>query len=265
MKLAHKFTVAIFLVNLLPQLAFAEQTVPSGEEYSSNAEKMYYQGDLDQARLNLITAIQLDTHKYGDSSTQVAQHYNDLGVVCLAQDKTDEALEYFQKAINIDSAARKSDDPILAMRYHNLGGALFRIGEFSTAEQLFLHALEVMNAVTPIHEDVGEIQNSLGGLYYETGREDQAELAYLAAIAIGEGTDESYYITALNNLGILYHRQGRNEQAGPLLEHSVQLALGKYGKQSGMLNDMMATYINFLLESGRATEVIEPDDLTTAI
>ena len=130
--------------------------------------------------------------------------WNNLGILAARDGKFDQAIGYFQNALNID--------PEHSIALQNLGSAYRQIKDWPRAKS----ALEQALALNP---DDPEANYSLGMVY---AQENDAAHAYeylQRAIAA-----KPVYPEALNNLGILYLHTRRPADAIQSFEQSIQVA-----------------------------------------
>jgi tetratricopeptide (TPR) repeat protein len=118
--------------------------------------------------------------------------YSDLGFVLERQGLTDEAVEMYRKALELD--------PELATPHYNLGGSLVRRGEYAAAERHFRAALE--------QEPSAPAYDGLGYALWKQGRVDEAFGALHAAIEA-----DPKHPAAYEHLGTILVAQGRLAEA----------------------------------------------------
>ena len=158
------------------------------------------------------------------------QYQYNVGLVYLQNDRYDDAMTYFKKALNLR--------PNFDMALNALGIIHFIKGEFQQAQGYFEKCLVV-------NPDFTEARNYLGSVYHEMGYLDKAEAEFLKAI-----TDESYSSRELPlyNLARLYLMKEKDAEALELVNRALKL------------NDQMVMAINLkgiLLERlGRMEEAI---------
>ena len=164
--------------------------------------------------------------------------YNDLGFVLERQGLTEEALEMYRKAIELD--------PESASGHHNLAGSLARQGEHAQAERHFRAALErkpttqsytglgfVLRAQDRTDEAIGAFQQAI-----ETDPKNAAAYDQLGTIQIAEGKLEEAASTyrrlartqpsaaAHQELAQVLMRLGREDEARRELEMAKALQQG---------------------------------------
>jgi tetratricopeptide (TPR) repeat protein len=177
-----------------------------------------------------------------------------------AQFKQAESL--YQRALQIREQALALEHPDVANSLNGLASLYSAQGEYEQAEQLSKRALYIQEqALGPNHPDVVSSLEALADLYSYQGKDEQAKLLYqralhiteqaqgsdhpdvailldeLARFYIGEEQAELYQraihifegqepggmFTSLVNLGVHYHRQGKNEQAEALYLRALHI------------------------------------------
>ncbi|MGH7993642.1 MAG: tetratricopeptide repeat protein, partial [Limisphaerales bacterium] len=159
----------------------------------------------------------------------VSEAQNNLGAALAAEGRFDEAIEAYRKAIQI-----RPDD---ANALNNLGMALAVRGQFDDAIEDYRKAIR-------IYPDDADTQDNLGAALTSKGRLDEAAQCYQRALAIDPDFAKTY-----NNLGILLAKQGRITEA---IEH--------YQKAIELDPDNAKIYDNFgklLVTQGRTPEGVE--------
>ncbi len=166
-------------------------------------------------------------------------------------------LQHFEDESNLDAAISLFDlavreDSAYALAYAGLGEAFLR--KYQTKNDPPLVALAVRNGerAVALDDELAPVHITLGMIYYETGRYEKAELAYLRALALEpnnaaayhelgqvyarqdkrDKAEESYrraialkpsYWLYHNSLGQFYHRMGRHAEAIPRFEEVIAL------------------------------------------
>jgi len=130
--------------------------------------------------------------------------WNDLGILAARAGKTDEAIGYFRKALDLN--------PEHAVALQNLGNAYRQKRDWENAKT----ALERAVALYP---DDPEANYGLGMVYAQRNDTQRAYEYLQRALAA-----RPVYPEALNNLGILYLRTGRPEDAKKSFSESMRVA-----------------------------------------
>jgi tetratricopeptide (TPR) repeat protein len=150
--------------------------------------------------------------KYFRRATEAQSNYpgtlpnawNNLGILAAREGKTDEAIGYFQKVLQLS--------PEHAVALDNLGSAYRQKKDWENAKIVLEKALTV-------NPEDAEANYSLGMVYAQQN-ETQRAYEYLQR-ALAAKPD---YPEALNNLGILYLRTKRPEEARHSFEESIRVA-----------------------------------------
>ncbi|WP_456429053.1 protein kinase domain-containing protein [Rhodocaloribacter sp.] len=166
-------------------------------------------------------------------------------------------LQHFEDESNLDAAVSLFDlavkeDSAYALAYAGLGKAYLR--KYQAKNDPALVALAVRNGerAVALDDELAPVHITLGMIYYETGRYEKAELAYLRALTLEpnnaaahhelgqvyarqdkrDKAEESYrraivlkpsYWLYHNSLGQFYHRTGRHAEAIPRFEQVIAL------------------------------------------
>jgi tetratricopeptide (TPR) repeat protein len=130
--------------------------------------------------------------------------WNNLGILAAREGDTDQAIEYFERALEID--------PKHTIALQNLGNAYRQKKDWPAAQR----TLERVLAVNPKDP---EANYSLGMVYAQQNDTQHAYEYLQKAIAA-----RPVYPEALNNLGILYLRTRRPEEAKRSFEESIRVA-----------------------------------------
>src|SRR5262245_25051852 len=124
--------------------------------------------------------------------------------------KFDEALPYFEGALEIRERMLEPDHPDVIQAINALATIHYYKGEYSKAEPLFQRALAIREkSLGPEHTEVAQSLNNLANLYSALGAYAKAEPLYRRALAIKEkslGPDHPDVAGSLHNLANLYNR-----------------------------------------------------------
>jgi tetratricopeptide (TPR) repeat protein len=119
--------------------------------------------------------------------------YNNLGGALLANGQIDEAIENFQKALQVN--------PNYTEAHYNLGDAFLRRGQIDEAIQQFQKALQIDPKHAKSHAD-------LGIALYQLGRIEEAIEQYRAALEIDPDNTKTH-----NDFGLALEQAGRMDEA----------------------------------------------------
>ena len=142
---------------------------------------------------------------YADTLTNA---WNNLGLIDARAGKTQEAITYFQRALEL------SPDHVIALV--NLGSAYRQLRKWDDARRAFDHAL----TISPKDADANYGAGMVAASTATTGDDNSRAERYLLQAL--ESRPE--YPEALNNLGILYLRTQRRDQAVARFEECIRVA-----------------------------------------
>jgi tetratricopeptide (TPR) repeat protein len=133
------------------------------------------------------------------------QYQYNVGLVYIQNDRLDEAIRYFKKALALK--------PNFDMALNALGLTYFMKGEFQTAAGYFEKCLVINPGLT-------EARNYLGSVYQELGYLDKAEIEFRKAIE-----DKTYLSKELPyyNLARLYLSQDKDKEAYDLINTALEI------------------------------------------
>ncbi len=158
---------------------------------------------------------------------------NDLAIVLLYTDRSDEALELLQRSLQFTSGDEAPDS--LANTYNNIGHAHHNLEQLEEAEQNYRRALELLRTVYPDdqHPDIASAANNLAILLHELGRPDEALALYEESLQIRRATlGPEHPRTGVGhlNLGRLLVNLDRLDEARPHLQSALQMARAVRGE-----------------------------------
>jgi tetratricopeptide (TPR) repeat protein/peroxiredoxin len=174
---------------------------PSSAEAAYGLGSVYLdQKNTAEARESFERALNLRA-SYPDT---LANSWNNLGLMAARDGRPDEAVRYFQKALQL------SPDHSIALI--NLGSAYRQTKRWDDARKIYEHAL----AVNPNNADANY---GIGMVYAQNENTDEAFNSLQKALKLRPA-----YPEALNNLGILYLRTQRRDQAVASFEECIRVA-----------------------------------------
>jgi protein O-GlcNAc transferase len=192
--------------------------MPTGDQHEARAQlqkgtALHRAGQLGLAQSHYQRAAKLDPDN--------AEAWHLLGVVSMQGGNLGLAIKHLQTSVKVR--------PGFAEAHNNLGVALSRSGRHAEAVAAFQTALKARGGYAEAMFNMG--------IAYEAGQvPDDAERAYRQTLAW-----RSNHVDALINLGNLLRRQGRRDEALPLMTSAQQLAPGR-GQTNGnlalLLDDM---------------------------
>ncbi|HWY07126.1 MAG TPA: FG-GAP-like repeat-containing protein [Candidatus Acidoferrales bacterium] len=181
----------------------AEKEDPDGAEPLYGLGSVYLE---QQKRKEAREYFQRAVRSAADYPATLPNAWNNLGILAAREGNTDEAIGFFQKALQINP-----DHPVALQ---NLGNAYRQKKDWDAARKTLEHALALNAGDADANYGLGMVYAQLN----DTGRaHDYLQKALAARPA---------YPEALNNLGILYLRTGRPEEAKKSFVESIRVAPG---------------------------------------
>jgi tetratricopeptide (TPR) repeat protein len=137
----------------------------------------------------------------------LASDFYDRGVTSYGQRQYQEALDYFQRVLDIYQAGGPRREEALTLTY--IGGIHHYYQQYNEALENFQQALVIYQAGGP-REKEGITLYNIGLVYGERGQYNQALENYQQALVIyREVGDRAWQAAILNNIGETYHALGQ--------------------------------------------------------
>lgn len=184
-------------------------------------------------------------------------------------------VEHYQKAIEAHSQGRyqeaetryraalsrhrKTNGPanLVPVLLNNLGSECQILGRFNEAEVLYRQAIAEWSRVPVEESGVRATLTNLAGLYRTTARYAESEAAYKEALAEIErvsGVESLEYAGTLAKAADLQRALGNHEQALPMAERAVKIAVLHLNSGDPTLAVILQTLASVYLEMGRWDE-----------
>lgn len=146
------------------------------------------------------------------------------------------ALELAQRSKIISLGIRGFYDLTTAVTYSNVGTLLTRMGQFERAIADLDTALLIQNYLKDTSSSLGLTYLNRGQAFLSMGKylEAKADLEISIENAHATGLErESYqHLLRINTLGMILSQLGEHQQATPLLEETVRIAVGLFGAEN---------------------------------
>ncbi|MEH0154162.1 tetratricopeptide repeat-containing sensor histidine kinase [Limibacter armeniacum] len=178
----------------------------------------------------------------------LAYNYQDMGLIYRERGEFVEAIRHYKLSMHY---AKKVDDKMgLAINLKNMGNIKKKLGLGREALENFIEATAVFEADSSMVKQryyftfLGE--KAL--LYQELNEYEQAEKNYLKALKLAkERNDQYWHATILRNLGSMYLKQDKLEQAADCFNQvREQLENGQYKMSTIFLFKKLSNYHNML-------------------
>ena len=202
---------------------------------------------------------------YSDPDNKVDEYdlcrlYNLLGMLYQAQNRSEEAEEYYLAAIEIMKRLVKKNgdayEPALAASYNNVGIFYYKQNPSEKAEKYLLAAMEIKERLVEKNidtygPDLARSYSAAGVFYDNQGQPDKAEKYYLAAIEIYERLVEKNadayepdLATSYNNVGIFYSDHGQPDKAEKYYLAAIEIYKRLVEKNADAYEPYLATSYN---------------------
>ncbi|CAF1282459.1 unnamed protein product [Adineta steineri] len=156
-----------------------------------------------------------------------ALYYNQLGYVQYCRGNYKQAIEYYEKAVEIRKRTLPENHPDLATSYNNIGGAYYNMGDYLRALLFYGVALTIREKTLPEnHPDLATSYNNNGGVYDNMREYSEALLFYEKAVRIQEEilpANHPSLVTSYSNIGSVYMNMEEYSKALSFYEKAVRI------------------------------------------
>ena len=208
----------------LRQLAnrIREETFPNAEGWYRLGLVLCQMGEFQKGEE--VYEIMLDQTT---DETEKAAIYGQLGTIKMNQREPEEAITFYEKALEIYKKTRPPNDPDLIVWYNQIGMAYYDLGEYSKALSSHEGALEIrQQSLPPNHPDLASSYNNIGLVYNKMGEYSKALSYYEKAVEIDETSlplNHPNFAISYNNIGSVYGRMGEHANALPYFEKALEI------------------------------------------
>ena len=144
-------------------------------------------GIYDVAAQSLAKAKEIKVALYGENHVQLANVYNNLGMVNYYLQRNTEAIDYYQKALPLYMKEYGEKNANVANCYNNMGMSYFAMNDTANAKLYISKAFELrLSLYGESSLPVAESFNNLGSLYHKRGELTIALGYHKQALAIRE-------------------------------------------------------------------------------
>ena len=195
------------------------------------------QGRYEEAETALREAIAGAEAAFGPASLEVANLFNELGIVYKFSGRFADAEPIYRRSLTIlvDAFGTEQHSDVASL-YHNLGGLAHARGDFAAAEAPARRSVEIREAtVGPDHLSTAADRAALASILDALGSSEEAEVLLRAAIEVFErelGPDDYEVAVNLNNLAAIEQRRGRLDVAEELYRRALAIKRAVLGPGS---------------------------------
>ncbi len=164
--------------------------------------------------------IQIRGRHLPEGHLQIANGWNDYGIVINCSDKMEEAVIAHSQAIAIKEANEDCPQALLAQSYSNLGRVLTRLGKLEEAGSLIERAIGMSAKRSYIYV------YALGNVRLAQGDLNDAVNLHVQALRVRKevlGQDAHYTGLSCHKVGVLRHMQAAPQEAIDLLKEALKV------------------------------------------
>ena len=172
---------------------------------------------------SLERSLELWEQLEGPASQRVADLRYELGRALNLLGRSNEAIEMLRLALDV--RRNENDAERTARSCYQLGSAFVVLHQFDRAQELFLEAVENHELHAEVSSELAESLNATAYVLQQQGLYEEAGPFFQRAIAMRRTMDPGDPILGqvLSNLGGLYKRQGRYDEAREQYEAAIEL------------------------------------------
>jgi len=153
--------------------------------------------------------------------------FHQFGTIHDGQGNYNEAVEYYEKSLEISKKSLPANHSSLAILYNNIGLVYKSMGEYSKALEYYEKDLEISKKSLPEnHPDLATSYNNIGLVYKSMGEYSKALQYYEKSLEIKKKTlpeDHPSLATSYNNMGSVYDSMGEYTKALEYYEKSLEI------------------------------------------
>jgi tetratricopeptide (TPR) repeat protein len=173
-----------------------------------------------------------------------ALYYNQLVYIKNNQGDYEKAIEYYEKALEIEQKTLPPNHPDLATSYNNIGLVYMNMGEYSKALFFYEQALEIYQKSLPSnHPSLATSYNNISAVYDDMREYSKALSFYEKALEIRQKSlppNHPDLAQSYNNIGVVYQKM--REYSKALSSHEKALEI--FGKSLPPNHPSLATSYN---------------------
>jgi tetratricopeptide (TPR) repeat protein len=153
--------------------------------------------------------------------------YNQLGLIKNRQGEYQEAITFYEKALEIHKRTHPPNHPNLGGSYNNIGGVYYNMSDYSKALSSHEKALAIrQQSLPPNHPSLGASYNNIGMVYHNMGDYSKALSSYEKALEIKQQSlppNHPDLGASYNNIGLVYENMGDYSKARSFYERAMEI------------------------------------------
>ena len=171
--------------------------------------------------------LYMELLKNTDNEQTRSAYFGRLATAKQNQGEYKEAVEYFEKSIQIDERTFDKNDPNLSASYNNIASVYNRRGEYSKALEYYEKSIEIKKIALPKdHPDLAASYNNIALVYHNMGEYSKALEYYEKSHKICETAvpqNHPNLATTYSNIGGVYDNMGECSKALEYYEKSIEI------------------------------------------
>ena len=228
MKLIKNAAAMLFFLiafsNFLQAQNPAEGYLQLAEDFKKNAQR--------DSALVYYEKASMEFQKLGDFEN-LANTYNQMGIILTRQDKYEPAKKYLEKALKIGHNSLDSNHLTIAVTYLSLGVVYAAEEKYDQSIKSHNQALAIrLLKLGEFHADVATSYGNIGNVYFNSKNYDQAIEAHTKAMIIREkvfGEKSVEIIQSYTNLGNAYREKKDYKTSVAYFDKALQSKLTQSG------------------------------------
>ncbi|MCP3961680.1 MAG: tetratricopeptide repeat protein [bacterium] len=168
----------------------------------------------------------------GLDQVSLATLVNNLGAVCAAQDRLDEAEPLYRRALSMREAALGPEHQDVAFVLKELASVYHRQGHLDRAAPLYERSLEIQERAGQGNQAISELVDQLAIVHRLLKQPAEAEKYFERSVKIAAqalGPDHPNVAVRNNNLAVFYVDQGRFGEAENLYRRTLAVQESAFG------------------------------------
>jgi tetratricopeptide (TPR) repeat protein len=241
------------LAHEIAKSVFGEQSSETAMTISKLGQIRFMQGRIQEADSSFHLALGILESDTNAKKTDIAVVLNNLAQVRQMTGSLSDAEALIRRVIEIFGASGAANERAFGVATHNLATILAERGRLPEARVAAERAVSILERCSN-SDDFAMSLVTLGQL--ESAHRDhvQAEATFQRALRTLQPRSENdnpIVAQVLDNLGVLYHRTGRNIEAERVFERSIEISRRLLGPDHPYLLSTMLDYAAFLRATNR--------------
>jgi tetratricopeptide (TPR) repeat protein len=199
-----------------------EETFPGASGWHRLSRLLFKIGRFDKAQQLYEAMLGQTTSEKGRGSI-----YHEIVLTKDQQGEYEEAIIFYEKALDIYQKKFPSNHLDLSMLYNSIGTVYLRVGEYSKALSYYEKQLEIDRKCFPSnHPNLACSHNNIGNVYFVMGNYSKALQYYEKALEIRQQSFPRNYpkmAASYSNIGIVYQKMGQDSKALRFFERTVDI------------------------------------------